>query len=300
MADPQRDPSVPYKGGPDQRFWYAIGEFTSLLHFLVLGTCMILSGMIPSNDICAATSIHTWEYWSIYGDKGLTILALGWFYTLLWRTLWRWWYGPAFVFAVLLGALHTFCAIWYVIAKIFLRSNKPHVLHLGISNSIAPACRTCSAGVDVIRQPIPDPVVTGSRGGYSRVCSEPVALWRLSWCSALGASRALWRFSSGRTVRTLDPSTITSVSTTTTSLRSVCLMVLRLHQVSPTLQASRFLVTKSRQAHPSFMMTALATTSWNDRSTLCVPYQGVRQWRVACCQVSRCNEIERKDTVFIH
>lgn len=114
MTDRQMSPTVPYKGGPDERFWYAVGEFTALIHLLVLGTFMIMSGMIPSNDLCAATSIRTWEYWSLYGDKGLTILALGWFYSLLWRTLWRWWYGPTFIFTVLCGALHTFCAIWYI------------------------------------------------------------------------------------------------------------------------------------------------------------------------------------------
>ena len=114
MSQSQVSPQVPYKGGPDERFWYAVGETVALFHFVTLGLCMIMSGMITTNDICSVTSIRTWEYWSIYGDKGLTILALGWFYTLLWRTLWRWWYGPTFVMTVCCGALHAFCTIWYI------------------------------------------------------------------------------------------------------------------------------------------------------------------------------------------
>lgn len=113
MAAPRDPEAPPYKGTPDERFWYVVGGAVGILHLLLIGTCLILSGMIPSNDICASSSIRTWTYWSLYGDKGLTILALGWFYSLLWHTLWRWWYGPAFIFAILCGALHTFCAVWY-------------------------------------------------------------------------------------------------------------------------------------------------------------------------------------------
>lgn len=113
MAAPREPEAPPYKGTPDERFWYVTGGALGLLHLMMIGATLILSGMIPSNDICASSSIHTWTYWSLYGDKGLSILALGWFYSLLWHTLWRWWYGPAFIFTILCGALHTFCTVWY-------------------------------------------------------------------------------------------------------------------------------------------------------------------------------------------
>ncbi len=107
-------PALPYRGSWDERFLYYSAGLISVVHLLIIGTNQIISGMIPLNSICGNTSILHWEYWSIFGQAGLTILALGFFYSLLWHTLWRWWYVPALFTTFGCFGLHLFCTIWYI------------------------------------------------------------------------------------------------------------------------------------------------------------------------------------------